>query len=671
MTVNWVTELLDVSGNVLVRMATDGIKYAVAFIGALAVSLLLTPLFREMARKLGMVDLPDARRINKVPIPRGGGLSIFVAFHLTLGVLVLGLGSPVCQQFPYLWQGRFLLASGLLVVIGLVDDKRGMKPIVKLSGQMVVALILYFSGVHVGGIVVAFPPWLDCLVTVFWIVGAINAFNLIDGMDGLATGLALIASVGLVGALLFTGNTAATLPYLVLAGACLGFLRYNFHPASVFLGDTGSMFLGLCVATLPLMTGTRKELVASLGMPLLAMGVPIFDTMLAIWRRSVRALLPQDVAKACGQLRVMQPDKDHVHHRILRDTMSQRTAAVILYAISAGLVTIGLFGTLLKGRAPGLFLLAFIVAIYVVVRHLERVELWDTGRLLSGKRGMIRQGLLIPLQIIFDVFALCGVWMFARWATGMTLEREAFLSDLPLFVVPVFVILVVTKTYWRVWSRAQIRDFALLGAAIFAGTVAGTGLVWLFNEQEPNVIRFAVLFGTLAVFPVAGVRLWRDSVLGIMQILERRILLDKPDTLRFLAYGGGLRFRSYLRELTERPGMNDRVIQGIIDDDIHLRGRIIAGHSVFGGAEEVARLVLEYRIDGVIITCLMEPEKQVQVAAALEKMGVLVSVWACDEKVLADPNHLMDAKVVGKGIKPDKELKIENGEGVGAHEELS
>jgi len=642
MTVNWVTELVDYSESVLARIATDGLKYALAFFGALIVTLVLTPFFREIARKVGMVDKPDERRINKLPIPRGGGLSIFVAFHLVLGVLVLGLGSPLSQQFSCFWQGRFLLASGLLVLIGLIDDKRGMKPVVKLSGQIAVALILYFSGVHVGGIVVAFPAWLDCLVTVLWIVGAINAFNLIDGMDGLATGLALIASVGLVGALLFTGNTAATLPYLVLAGACLGFLRYNFHPASVFLGDTGSMFLGLCIATLPLMTGSRKELLASLGMPLLAMGIPIFDTMLAIWRRSVRALLlPPGVAgDGTTRMRVMQPDKEHVHHRLLSETMSQRTAAVILYSISAVLVAIGLGGTLLRGRAPGLFLIAFIVAIFVVVRHLERVELWDTGRLLSGKRGTVRQGLVIPVYIVLDVFALCAVWMAARWAAGMPLGRTAFLSNLPMFVVPVFVILVITKTYWRVWSRAQIRDFAVLGMAVLAGTVMGSGLAWLFNAHEPHLIRFSVMFGTLAVFPVAGIRSWRDVVRGVMQILERRILLEKPETLRFLAYGGGLRFRSYLRELTERPGMNDRVILGIIDDDIHLRGRIIAGHNVLGGVEDVARLVEERRINGVIITCLMEPAKQIWIAKKLEKMGVRVSVWACDEKILANPHSL-------------------------------
>ena len=334
MTVNWVTDWVRASENVIARIATDGVKYAAAFGGALAISLLLTPLLREAARKVGMVDQPSARRINKVPIPRGGGLAIFVAFYVTLELLVLWTGEPISQQFSLHWQRSFLLASGLLVVIGLIDDKFGMRPMVKLAGQTAVALILYASGVHVGGIVVAFPPWLDCLVTVLWIVGAVNAFNLIDGMDGLATGLAVIASAGLAGALLFTGNSSATLPYLVLCGACLGFLRYNLHPATVFLGDSGSMFLGLCIATLPLVSGSRKELVASLGMPLLAMGVPIFDTMLAIWRRSVRSLMPQPLRGMGGRVRVMQPDRDHLHHRLLRQTMNQRSVAVMLYTIS-------------------------------------------------------------------------------------------------------------------------------------------------------------------------------------------------------------------------------------------------------------------------------------------------------------------------------------------------
>ena len=207
MTVNWVTEILNYSGSMLARVTMDGAKYVVAFLGAFVVTLFLTPVCREAARKVGMIDLPDARRVNKVPTPRGGGFSIFVAFHGTLLVFALFLGSSISAKFSCLWQWRFFCASALLVLIGLVDDRFGMKPVVKLIGQIAVATILFFSGVSLGGIVVAFPPWLNYLATVIWIVGAINAFNLIDGMDGLATGLALIASLGLAGALLFTGNS--------------------------------------------------------------------------------------------------------------------------------------------------------------------------------------------------------------------------------------------------------------------------------------------------------------------------------------------------------------------------------------------------------------------------------------------------------------------------------
>jgi len=455
-------------------------------------------------------------------------------------------------------------------------------------------------------------------------------------MDGLATGLALIASAGLAGALLFTGNSSATLPYLVLAGACLGFLRYNFHPATVFLGDSGSMFLGLCIATLPLVSGSRKELVASLGMPLLAMGVPIFDTMLAIWRRSVRSLLPQPLKGMGGRVRVMQPDRDHLHHRLLRQTMNQRSAAVVLYTMSAALVGLGLVGTLLKGRAPGLFLIAFVVAIAVVARHLESVELWDTGRLLSGTRKTIRQGLLVPCYIVLDVLLLCGVWVLARWETGLPLVRTVFLSDLPRYVVPVFVLLVVAKVYQRVWSRAQIRDFAILGVAVAAGAVIGAGLGWLFSSEHPHAGRFTLLFGTQAMIPLCAIRLWRDSVSGLTQALERKILLKKPGVQRLLAYGGGIRFRSYLRELRERPGLNDRVIIGVIDDDINLHGRIISGHRVVGGFDRMSEWLPQQRVDGVIITCLMDEEKQAHVARVLSEAGLRVLLWACEEKLLCE-----------------------------------
>ncbi len=634
MTVEWVSGVIDYSGTVLVKMATDGLKYAAAFFGSFAISLLLTPLVREAARKAGIVDMPGGRRINAAPIPRGGGLAVFFAFHLTLLLLFCTMGGSFEANFTLFWYKRFLLASGVLAVVGLIDDKRGIRPWVKLAGQIVAALLLYLSGIRLGGLFVAFPGWLDCLATVLWIVVAVNAFNLIDGMDGLAAGLALIACAGLAGSLLFMGHTAATLPYLVLAGACLGFLRYNFHPASVFLGDTGSMFLGLCLATMPLMTGTRKELAASLGMPLLAMGVPIFDTLLAVWRRSVRSMLPSGLSNVKSRFRVMQPDKDHLHHRLLRETMNQRTAAVILYVISAVLVTLGMGGTLLKARAPGLFLIAFIVAIFVVVRHLERVELWDTGRLITHKRGTIRIGILMPAYIVYDVICLCLVWVFARWETGMAINRAELTANLPLFVVPVFVMMVAAKTYWRVWSRAQIRDFAVLALAVFSGAGIGAGLAWLLNEDNPGLLRFVLIYSAFAIFPIAGFRIWRDSIGGLMQAVERRVLMDNPGTERALAYGGGLRFRALLREMAQRSGSNERVIVGIIDDDINLRGRIIAGYKVLGVFDELPALARAYRADALVITCEVDDERQRVIADNARALGLRVMLWSCSEQNL-------------------------------------
>ena len=635
MSANWASEVVSVSGHLVLKVIVDGFKYLVAFFGAFLISLALTPLFRTLACLFGMVDQPSERRINKTPIPRGGGLSVFLAFHLVLVALVCYLKGPISVQFSYSWQVHFFLASFLLVLIGLVDDKYGIRPVVKLGGQIVVASILYFAGVHIGGILVAFPPWLDYAATVFWIVGAVNAFNLIDGMDGLATGLAVIAAVGLAGSLLFTGHSSATLPYLVLAGACLGFLRYNFHPASVFLGDTGSMFLGLCVATLPLVTGSRKELVASLGVPLLAMGIPIFDTLLAIWRRTVRAMLPQSVVEVGRRVRVMQPDKEHLHHRLLRATANQRVAAWILYGFSAVLVAVGLAGTVLKNRAPGLFLIAFIVAIIVIVRHLARVELWDTGRLLSHERTTIRQSLVVPLSIAVDIAALCAAWFFTRWALGLPLSRTAMLSDLPMRIVPVFIFLVAAKTYWRVWSRAQMRDFALLGVTVLAGTSVGAGLAWIFGDVEEHPIHSLAIRSLFSIFLIVGVRLLRDSLQGVMQVLERKVLLEKPETARIFVYGGGVRFRSYMREMLIRSGHNDRVIVGIIDDDLLLKGRIIAGFPVLGELNELKDLVSQYRVDALVITCVLRPEKQAQVVQLAEELGVLAFVWACEEKPLS------------------------------------
>jgi len=637
MRIDWVqTWVNTVAGHTpLSDKLMDGVKYAAVFMGALVIALILTPLCRELVRKLGMIDQPDERRVHKKPIPRGGGVSVFLAYQLILGLYIYLSEAPIGVAFSYAFQSAFLVASASLLVIGFADDKWGMHPAAKLIGQMIVATFLFFMGVRVGGIFVQFPMWLDYGVTVLWIVGAINAFNLIDGLDGLASGLAMIASGGIAGSLFFSGEFTSAIPYLALSGACLGFLRYNFHPATVFLGDTGSMFLGLCMAVLPLQSGSRMELLPAIVVPLLAMGVPLFDTLLAIWRRTVRALLQKT---AVGQqlekrIRVMQPDKDHVHHRILQNTLNQRSAALVLYGVSGALVGVAWLGVMLKKQGPGVFLLAFIVAVMVIVRHLARVELWDTGKLLSRQHVTIRNGLVTPLFVIFDLAALSLVSVLAYWIIYLQVPREAVLTRLPIFVVSVFLMLVLAKTYRRVWSRTHFADISYLIGAVFLGALFGSGFLWVLYGRE-HILRFVIVFIALATIPIVGIRLAGETLRGAMTLMKRRALLNKEGTERILVYGAGIRFRNYLRIREAKIASEESVVVGIIEDHLEFAGRVIYSFDVLGTINDIPSICQEKKINHIVLACSLPQERLNALLRMAKECNVKVTVWSYSEQEL-------------------------------------
>ena len=371
--------------NLLMRL----MPFAIVFFAALALTLVLTPVVRELNRRLGMVDKPDPRRINKVPIPRGGGVALFIGLFGSFVVYVLATGSRWVGSGVGVHPLRMSVLSGIIFLIGLADDKWGLPPKLKLLGQLVVAFATWcWGGLGFSTLWPALPAPVDCILTVFWIVGAVNAFNLIDGLDGLASGIALIATLGMAGSLMFVGKPDQTLFHFAFAGALIGFLRYNYNPASVFLGDSGSMLIGFLVSTLPLATQTPNSFLVSVGVPMLAMGVPIFDTSLAILRRSIRHVIlrrEKREASAGDSDRVMTADHDHLHHRILRSTgLNQRKTAWILYLMTLVAVMFGLGGMMLQSRSAGLWLAAFAVGCVIVFRDMARVELFDAGRLLAS-----------------------------------------------------------------------------------------------------------------------------------------------------------------------------------------------------------------------------------------------------------------------------------------------
>ena len=620
--------------NVLLDTLCQTAPYWGLFLGAFVLSLIFTPLVRELNRRLGMVDIPGARRINKTPIPRGGGVAVILAFAVATAVFVLFSGKPLSPAVkdPIYW--RMLTLSFGVGVLGFWDDRFGMKPAVKLSGQVVLAGLAFFW-CHIGfhRFFPMMPFWIDLPLTIFWITGAINAFNLIDGLDGLASGLAVIAATGMAGALFFVNSPGQILLHLAFIGAVLGFLRYNFNPASVFLGDTGSMFLGFFLSTMPLLTRAGDSFLVGLGVPLLAMGVPIFDTSLAIIRRTVRAVLTHELSPGGPSgVQVMQADADHLHHRLLRKFVSQRKTAGLMYMLSAFLVLVGIGGVALRDRAAGLFIAAFIVGTVIVVRDMSRVELWDVGRLANvvvhdrtEMRRRRRAAVAVPMLVMLDIILLAVTWFATLVVLKLPPTPQSFHTSLPLRVVPVFFALVLFRSYGTVWSRAMLSNYIRLVLALATGVLSSTAIIVLLGYQQGRTLAFPAIHFGLSLLVLLAVRSIRPFLRDYFYLVNTRRLADDPATSRVLVFGAGLRYRAFRREMVRKFLQEKRIIVGIVDDDILLRGKFIGGIRVDGPHMDAKRIVAETKADSVVIACELPPERFRAVVDTFRRCGVRVS----------------------------------------------
>ena len=632
--------------NLLMRLT----PFAIVFFAALALTLVLTPIVREVNRRLGMVDKPDPRRINKVPIPRGGGVALFLGLFGSFIVYVLATGSRWVGSGVGVHPVRVTALAGVLFLIGLADDKWSLPPKLKLLGQVVVASATWFwGGLGFSTLWPALPAAVDCVLTVFWIVGAVNAFNLIDGLDGLASGIALIATLGMAGSLMFVGKPDQTLFHFAFAGALIGFLRYNYNPASVFLGDSGSMLIGYLVATLPLATQTPNSFLVSVGVPMLAMGVPIFDTSLAILRRSIRHVIlrrEKREASAGDSDRVMSADHDHLHHRILRSTgLNQRKTAWILYLMTLVAVLFGLGGMMLKSRSAGLWLAAFAVGCVVVFRDMARVELFDAGRLLasfardratSARRRWAK--LSVPFYVAFDAAALVTAFFVMLYVMQFPVTKIECRVALPIRVTASFAFLIFFRTYVTVWSRAMTSNFARMLVACAAGAVAGSiGLCCAPNVVPDDVAPAEIAGATLVYFLVsflliAAARLARPVVRDVFYSLDCSRLKGRKDVSRVLVYGAGLRYRAYRRELVRTTSANDRMIVGLMDDDILLRGQYVGGIKVYGTLLEAPEIINRLNVDSVVVACEVTDAWLKVVKETLGPTGVKVTHFKFEEK---------------------------------------
>lgn len=347
----------------------DWLECGVLFAVAAVVTIALTPLARKLAIKLDAIDYPSARRVNMLPIPRMGGVAIFGGILAALAVAGFGV-------YAFGWVDPFidyngievnywgvLLGTVLIFLVGAVDDVVDLNPKAKMLGQIVAACVvagsgLLFSSIHnpFGEGYIEFG-WVAYPLTVFYLVAFANVINLIDGLDGLAAGITSISAITILLFAVLTGRFDAALFSVILVGVCAGFLKSNFFPASIFMGDSGALLLGFSLGVISLFAVARSALFVSLLVPILAAGVPILDTFFAIVRRK-REHRPIDEA-----------DKGHIHHRLMRAGFSQRATVLIMWAWTALLAACGVIITWADNlvRIP-IFLIACAVTAYAIVK---------------------------------------------------------------------------------------------------------------------------------------------------------------------------------------------------------------------------------------------------------------------------------------------------------------
>ncbi len=571
------------------------VTVSAAFALAAAACALITPLFAFLARRGGVVSAPRPDRWGGRPTPLLGGIPIVLAVAGTV-VLI----APIDER-AFAVLGGTIAALGL----GLLDDLRHLRPTSKIVGQVAIASGLALAGVHVQ--FVEFEP-LAFLLTLLWIVGMMNAVNLVDNMDGLAAGIAGIAAGVLV---LMAGPSWTQILAAAVAGACVGFLVHNFAPARIYMGDAGSLALGFVLAALALLlTRTAASGVgfAVLG-PLLVLGLPIFDTTLVA---IVRRLEGRPLSLG---------GRDHASHRLAARGLSDRETVLTLYAVAAALAGIGLLSNV-AGLAfvpfGGLAILGLVLfGVFLTESPTADGRVLDPparSRIISGGRILVRYGAEIALDVALATIALFSAFLVRFESTPINDWLALFLQTAPILIPIQLAAFVLLGVYRTLWSYFGVSDLLLIVRAAFVGSLAAS-LLMLYALGMVAQSRAVLILDF--VFLAVAVMAARLFVVSLRQWAELRPKIGNRRVLIVGASASGetaLRLLQSSRDVPYQP-------TGFLDDDPGKQRRHIAGVPVLGRIADLGRIAHSQHAD-LIIVAVDDDEMRAQVRSSCEQLGL-------------------------------------------------
>jgi UDP-GlcNAc:undecaprenyl-phosphate GlcNAc-1-phosphate transferase len=569
---------------------------AVAFFASLLAGLALIPLIRQVSIRYGLVAKPREDRWHDKPTATLGGVGILAVFIIGLAIAFISQGIRLSNWDFEHW--GLLLAAGLMFCMGLYDDLRPLSPTAKFIGQVMIAALVVFMGYtteffspRVDNVLLA--QSLNTLLTIIWLVGITNAFNLLDNMDGLAAGIAAITAAILGYFFWRDSNSGMLLIVLALAGSILGFLRYNFPPASIFMGDSGSQFLGFTLALLAIARQPEASgVLAVVAVPTLIFLLPIVDTTLVTLTRILRGESP---AKG---------GRDHTSHRLIAFGLTERQAVLFLYGIA---LLAGVASILIEAIGYWLSLVLLplmVILLALLAAYLSGIKLTTAYDATPSHKKAATQVMLEFaykrrfLEVALDVLLVSLIYFLSVWlhkgAILSPVEIEQFLHTLPLILsvtLLCFYFLGVYRSVWRYLGTRDLVRYAL--ASMVAAGVNAVGVYFLYPESFSPV-----LFVLYAILLFLGVAASRSSFRLLDSISQRN--QEKVAEERVVIFGADGAGEIAMRWILMHPELNYKLV-GFLDDDPLLAGRQIAGLGVLGGIRQLASILEKHHIDGLIL----------------------------------------------------------------------
>jgi UDP-GlcNAc:undecaprenyl-phosphate GlcNAc-1-phosphate transferase len=601
---------------------TDG--NILLFLIAFFLALLFTPAAMRVALRVGAMDQPNKRKVHASPIPRLGGVAIAASCGITIAVA--GFLYPELLQPQSVSLQDILLFTGafaVVVAVGIIDDITPMKAGTKFLGQLLAASVAYLAGFQITSLDVPLmdgPILLGPLsfpVTVIWITGITNALNLVDGLDGLASGISVISSLTVFAIAATLGQPALAMVALVLAGSIVGFLRYNFYPARIFLGDSGSLFLGFALSMLTMAATSERTKTLTLVVPLLALGLPVADMSLALLRRFLRTLLPHSRKQSARETVKMlfTPDRNHIHHQLMARGLSHRSVVIVLYGISLALGSAA-YIIALADSSLSLLLLALVVGAGLwSIRHLQYRELpvHRNGILLRFYNRFYEWPLLQQrvFQGVVDVLIVCCAYGLSHWLAGSLSKSAApdFARGLGVAVIAQVGAFWGSGLYRETTRHMGIGDALRIFRSVALAAIALVFGEILTSQRFPGPTFIALDFFFLGSL-VGGSRF----SYSLLSYLLHRDFAGRKRTAIVGANPSGL---LVLQMLLEKDGSAYAPI-GFIDEDPLLEGKSLNGFPIFGGHLRLGRLIELEQIEALIMPDDRIPE---EVRARIHRMA--------------------------------------------------